>query len=151
MGSSVRSNLFADGMGGSSTTNNGPTARPAACDWARPGGQAVSKHFPFSREAGGPASLPLDCFKVAAPAMDSPNEDGFPSILFCWSVSAASSAPGLAASLCRRRPDGGEGAGFSLLTTYLEECSLQECSLVRRSAGRMEGFSGDVRIVLADV
>lgn len=58
------------------------------------GGKAVSKHFPFSREAGGAASLPLDCFKVAAPAMDSPNEDGFPSILFCWSVSAAS-APGL--------------------------------------------------------
>jgi len=63
--------------GGSSTTNNGPTARPRTTRTAlrlgaAPG--AVSKHLPFSREAGG--ALPLDCFKVAAPAMDSPNDDG---------------------------------------------------------------------------
>lgn len=81
--------------GGSSTTNNGPTARPAAaCDWARPGGRPFRNISHSRGKPGGAASLPLDCFKVAAPAMDSPNEDGFPSILFCWSVSAAS-APGL--------------------------------------------------------
>lgn len=137
---SVRSNLFAAWMGGSSTTNNGPTARPAACDWARPGGGGRFETFPIL--AGSRRCLcPWIVSKGQPPRWIPPMKivPEHPLLLVSrFPASAALSAPGLPRSANERTPDrgrelaAGRSAGWGLGVG--EEMEAQDGRILWRCA-----------------